>query len=268
MDRFNIPLMAEGLTAYAIEWQNGFERSAPSTYALTWAETRRLWTDAVLQGMARLEGRSPDPMLIGQFDQQLEQAKGSFGTVPASLRLQKETVRGLRDFVFALESAGDDHRRQIALVSDLLEDMFIHSQWNFKENGVLTARDEAESALVRVTAKMPIRFSRILLGWETGPCVSGFASGSVRDADAVRETAVYDEASRQHPEVSDWPAVCVVYAGGNRETALGTVDATEFDLSVINRTGDSFLDRQGVQWLGGPYEMTVTIEPSMTQMLI
>ena len=105
MDRFNIPLMAEGLTAYAIEWQNGFERSSPPAYAPTWAETRRLWTDAVLQGMARLEGRSPDPMLIGQFDQQLEQTKGSFGTAPASLRLQKETVRGLRDFVFALETA-------------------------------------------------------------------------------------------------------------------------------------------------------------------
>ena len=37
MDRFNIPLMAEGLTTYAIEWQNGFERSSPPTYAPTWA---------------------------------------------------------------------------------------------------------------------------------------------------------------------------------------------------------------------------------------
>ena len=152
------------------------------------------------------------------------------------------------------------------MVADLLEDMFIHSQWNFKENGVLTARDEAESTLVRITAKMPIRFSRILLGWETGPCVSGFASGSVRDADTVKETAVYDEASRQHPEVSDWPAVCVVYAGGNRETALETVDANEFDLSVMNRVGDSFLDRPGIRWLGGPYELTVASCPTMAQM--
>ena len=154
MDRFNIPLMAEGLTAYAIEWQNGFERSSPPTYASTWAETRRLWTDAILQGMARLEGRSPDPSLMEQFDQQLEQAQGGFGTVPASLWLQKETVNGLRDFVRTLEGAGDDYRRQIAMIGDLLEDLYIHRQWNYKENGVLTARDEAESTLARVTTHM------------------------------------------------------------------------------------------------------------------
>ena len=154
MDRFNIPLMAEGLTAYAIEWQNGLERSSPTTYAPTWAETRRLWTDAILQGMARLEGRSPDPSLMEQFDRQLEQARNSFATTPASLRLQKETVNGLRDFVCALEGTGDDYRQQIAMVGDLLEDMYIHRQWNYKENGVLTARDEAESALARVTTHM------------------------------------------------------------------------------------------------------------------
>ena len=154
MDRFNIPLVAEGLTAYAVEWQNGFERSSPSAYAPTWAETRRLWTDAILQGMARLESREPDSALMEQFDRQLEQARGSFATVPASPRLQKETIRSLRNFVRTLESAGGDHRRQIAMVGDLLEDMYLHRQWNYKENGVLAARDEAESARARVTARM------------------------------------------------------------------------------------------------------------------
>ena len=266
MDRFNIPLVAEGLTAYAIEWQNGFERSSPSAYTPTWAETRRLWTDAILQGIARLECREPDSALMEQFDRQLEQARGSFATAPASPRLQKETIRSLRNFVRALESAGDDHRRQIAMVGDLLEDMVVHLPWDSRKNGVYTAGDEAESALVRLTAQMPIRFSRVLLGWETGPCISGFVSGAVRDADAVRETALYNEASRQYPEVSDWPTLCVTYAGGNRETALGTIDATEFDLRVMNRTGDRFLDRLGIRWLGGPYELTVTIGPAMTRM--
>lgn len=171
MDRFNIPLVAEGLTAYAIEWQNGFERSSPSPYAPTWAETRRFWTDAILQGMARLEGREPDPALMEQFDRQLEQARGCFATIPASLRLQKETVRGL-----------------------------------------------------------------------------------------------YDEASRQYPEISEWPALCMIYAGGNQENALGTIDATEFDLRIMNQAGDRFLNRPGIRWLGGPYELTVSAGPAMTQM--
>ena len=56
MKRFDIPLVAEGLTAYTIERQNGWERHQPEG-APTWAERRRFWTDAILQGMARLEGQ-------------------------------------------------------------------------------------------------------------------------------------------------------------------------------------------------------------------
>ena len=51
MNRFNIPLVAEGLTAYAIERQNGWERHQPED-APPWREQRRLWTDAILQGIA------------------------------------------------------------------------------------------------------------------------------------------------------------------------------------------------------------------------
>lgn len=267
MDRFNIPQVAEGLTAYAAEWQNGFERYSPPEQKMTWAETRRFWTDAILQGMARLEGQEPDPSLMNQFDRHLEEARGSFATVPASPRLQKETVRGLCDFVRALADAGGDHRRQIALIRDLLEDMTIHLPWDSRSNGVYTARDEAENALVRLTAQMPIRFSRILLGWETGPWIGGYVSGAVQDASAVRETTLYDEASRLYPEVSEWPAVCVVYTGGREEdifSATDIVDATEFDLNIINRTGDRFLTQPGVRWLGGPYELTVSPGPMMT----
>ena len=56
MDRFNLPLVVKGLTAYAIERQNGYERHQPEG-APIWREQRRFWTDAILQGMARLEGQ-------------------------------------------------------------------------------------------------------------------------------------------------------------------------------------------------------------------
>lgn len=50
--RFDIPLVAEGLTAYAIERQNGVERHLPPD-GPSWADRRRFWTDAILQGMVR-----------------------------------------------------------------------------------------------------------------------------------------------------------------------------------------------------------------------
>lgn len=264
MDRFDIRRVAMGLTAYAIERQHSYERHQPEG-APPWAEQRRLWTDAILQGMARLDGLAPDPRLMEQFDRELEQARGCYFFTPATQQMQKDTIRELRRFVAAMEAAGDDRRRQVNVVRELLEDMSLHPHWwNGKDNGLDLTRDEAERALVRMTAQMPIRFTRILLGGDAGPhWAGGFVPGSVTDEEAVRQTSVYLEAVRDYPEVTEWPALCTVYAGRGLPTALGTVDASDFDLEIMNRTGDRFLDECGVRWLGGPYQMTIAALPEM-----
>lgn len=268
MSRFNIPRVARGLTTYAIERQHSLERHQPDGLP-PWAEQRRFWTDAILQGMARLEGEQPDSRLMEQFDLELEQARGCFFFVPATTQMQKDTIRELRQFVAALEAAGDDRRRQIAVVGHLLEDMGTHRSWGLAENGLSRAWEETESALVRMTAQMPIRFTRILLGGDAGPhWVSGFVSGCVKDTEAVKETAVYQDAVRNYPEVTDWPALCTVYVGRDLPSALGTVDASSFDLEIMNRTGDKFLDKQGVRCVGGPYQLTVSHEPTLTTQAI
>ena len=174
MNRFNIPLVAEGLTAYAIERQNGWERHQPEG-APPWQAQRRLWIDAILQGMARLEEQVPDPKLMEQFDRELEQAGGSAAAVPASLQLQRGTIQNLRNFVTALEDTGDDRRRQVNVVRELLEDMASHLPWTGKDNRLDLARNEAERSLVRMTAQMPIRFTHIALGGDAGPHCSIFA---------------------------------------------------------------------------------------------
>lgn len=71
MGKFNADLVLEGLTAYAVERQNGWERNQPED-APTWMDQRRFWTDAILQSMARLDGKEPDPRLMEQFDHALE----------------------------------------------------------------------------------------------------------------------------------------------------------------------------------------------------
>ena len=257
MNRFNIPLVAEGLTAYAIERQNGWERHQPEG-APPWQAQRRLWIDAILQGMARLEEQVPDPKLMEQFDRELEQAGGSAAAVPASLQLQRGTIQNLRNFVTALEDTGDDRRRQVNVVRELLEDMASHLPWASKDNRLDLARDEAERSLVRMTAQMPIRFTHIALGGDAGPhWASGFVSGSVTDAEAVKQSAVYQGAVRDHPEITNWATLCVVYVGRDLPSALGTVDASDFDLEIMNRTGNRFLDEYGVRWLSGPYQMTI-----------
>ena len=254
--------MAEGLTAYAIERQNGWERHQPEG-APPWQAQRRLWTDAILQGMARLEEQVPDPKLMEQFDRELEQAGGSAAAVPASLQLQRGTIQNLRNFVTALEDTGDDRRRQVNVVRELLEDMASHLPWTGKDNRLDLARNEAERSLVRMTAQMPIRFTHIALGGDAGPhWASGFVSGSVTDAEAVKQSAVYQGAVRDHPEITNWATLCVVYVGRGLPSALGTVDASDFDLEIMNRTGNRFLDEYGVRWLSGPYQMTVAAAPA------
>ena len=263
MDRFDIRRIAMGLTAYAVERQNGFERHQPED-SPPWQEQRRFWIDAILQGMARLDGLVPNPKLMEQYDLELEQARGCYFTVPATQQMQKDTIRELRRFVAALEATGDDRRRQVNVVRELLEDISLHPHWwNGKDNGLDLARDEAERSLVRMTAQMPIRFTRILLSGDAGPhWASGFVPGSVTDEEAVKKTTVYQEAIRKYPEVAEWPALCTVYAGRGLPTALGTVSASDFDLEIMNRTGDRFLDERGVRWLGGPYQMTIAAAPA------
>lgn len=266
MEKFNVRRVAEGLTAYAIERQHSYERHQPEG-APPWAEQRRFWTDAILQGMARLADEQPDPKLMERFDLELEQARGCYFITPATRQMQRDTIRELRRFVAALEATGDDRRRQVNVVRELLEDMSLHPHWwNGKENGLDCACDEANRALVRMTAQMPIRFTRIVLGGDAGPhWASGFVSGSVTDEEAVKQTPVYQDAVRKYPEVTEWPALCTVYVGRDLPYALGAVDASNFDLEIMNRTGDRFLKAQGVHCVGGPYQMTIVTVSSEMQ---
>ena len=65
---------------------------------------------------------------------------------------------------------------------------------------------------MRMTAQMPIRFTHIALGGDAGPYwASGFVSGSVTDAETVKQSAVYQGALRDHPEITNWATLCVVY---------------------------------------------------------
>ena len=258
MNKFDISLTSEGLTAYAIERQNGWERHRPEG-APPWEERRRFWTDAILQGMARLEGACLDPKLLERFDRELEQARSGFAAVPASLQLQSETIRNLRNFVSALETAGGDRRQQINVVRELLEDVASHLPWAGANNDLDFARDESESALRRMTAQMPVRFTRILLGGDAGPhWAGGFVSGSVTSAGGVRQTSVYQDTVREHPDIAEWPALCTVYVGRDLRSPSEAVDASDFDLEIMNRAGDRFLDEQGVCRLEGLYQMTIS----------
>lgn len=128
MNQFDIRRVAMGLAAYAIERQSSCERHQPED-APPWQEQRRLWTDAILQGMARLDGLEPDPGLMEQFDLELEQARGCHFFTPATRQTQKDTIRELQRFVAALEATGDDRRRQVNVVWELLEDMSLHPHW-------------------------------------------------------------------------------------------------------------------------------------------
>lgn len=265
MDKKKVLVMADRLAVYAIERQNGFERHQPPD-GPPWSERRRFWTDAILQGMARLEGLTPDPGWMKQFDRRLEAARGCSAVETLPTREQAVLIRGLSRYISALETAVGDRRRQIAVVRDLLEDMASYLPWTGAGNGLDLARDGAERALVRMTAQMPIRFTRVLLGGDAGPFwESGFVSGCAVDDESVKRSSVYQNAIRKYPEITDWPALCTVYVGHGLSSALGTVDASGFDLEIMNGAGDSFLKEQDIRCVGGPYQMTLPSDPVQSQ---
>jgi hypothetical protein len=250
MDRQKIFTTADRLTTYAIERQAGMERHLPPNTP-PWAEQRRFWTDAILQGMARLEGLEPDHRLMEQYDQRLEDAHNCAAVETLPVNEQTALIHDLSRYVSALEATGDDRRRQIDVVGKLLGDMITHRSWGLTDNGLSSTREQVESTLLRMTAQMPIRFTRVLLGGERGPCESDFVSGSVTDADAVKATALYERVSQQYPEVTEWPSICTVYVGRGLDSAWGTTDASDFDLGIMREVGDRFLNLPGIRFVGG-----------------
>ncbi len=249
MNRFNIPLVAEGLTTYAIERQNGIERHQVFD-APPWAEQRRGWIDGVLRGMAELDGLCPEPELLENFDRKLEQARGGLAVVPASPEMQKDTTANLRNYISALGDAGGDRRRQIAVAEALMQDMITHRPWDICRKELSEALQLTSDMLMRMTAQLPIRFTYITLRENFPSCInmSGFVSGTVKDAEAVKATELYKNLNQWNPEVTEWLASCSVYVGGNADPDHA-IDADAFDMSIIRSDEYRFLKQPGIRYV-------------------
>lgn len=258
MKNFDIGLVAEGLTTYAIERQNSFDRYQPQGIP-SWAASRRFWTDAILQGMVRLEGGTPTPELMERFDQRLKEARGCAAVEPLSPTAQKKLVRTLRGYVSALKATGGHRGLQVAVVRELLEDMASHLSWDSAANGLDHTRGEVDSVLLHMTARKPIHFTRILLGGDTGPADDDFVSGTVTDASSVRNTKLFARFSQAHPEVEEWPAIATVWLCGGQTVTAATVPANELELKIIREVGTRFLNYPGVRpvW---PHELRIPIQ--------
>ena len=255
--KYDISFVADGLTAYAIERQNDFERHLPQGRS-PWAESRRFWIDAILQGMVRLEGGTPGPEMMEQFDQRLAAAHDCAAAETLTPAEQEELVRSLRNYASALEDTGEHRGLQVAVVRELLEDMATHLSWDSSANGLDHARDEVDSILLRMTARKPIHFTRILLGGDMGPADDDFVPSIVTDVDGVRGTKLFARLSQTHPEVEEWPAIATVWLCGGQTATAATVPADELELKIIREVGTRFLDYPGVRpvW---PHELRVPV---------
>lgn len=129
-----------------------------------------------------------------------------------------------------------------------------------KKNLLLDVIHDVERTLLRMTARLPIRFTRIVLGGDAGPhWGSGYASGSVTDVEAVRQTSVYKKTVEIYPEIKSWPALCVVYVSAGLPFVYGTVDASDYDLAIMSRTGTKILNEPNVNHVSGGYQMVVQV---------
>lgn len=241
---FDFPRAAEDLTAYAVERQVGFERH--QGLQLRQPEERNRWIRGILRGMADVCGADQDAP-IRQFDQRLEDAHGCFAVETLGLPEQRHTIQSLRRYADQLDLMNGDQRERMIEVKNLLEDITVYLSWDVSRTGVYDAREQVESQLLRMTARRPIRFTRVLVGGDLDPGGTEFVSGLADSADDVRGTEMFQKTAQEYPERREWPAICTVYLGGGREFAVGTIDADELDMAVIREAGDRFLKRPEVR---------------------
>ena len=252
-------IVAEGLAAYTIERRFGWERHRPDG-APSLDAVRTMWARVVLGEMDDLDGeQSP---LLDLYNQRLKEAESIFAAEPTPLKLQSDTIQGLSEYVSTLSRTAGDNRHQIFAVRELLDDIGSHLPWTGSADLQGKAIDQANRELRHLTARQPIRFTRLLLGGERGPADSTFLPGLVTQADEILATDFFEDMRWQHSDYEKWPALCTVYAGGGRGHYL--YDADKFDVGIMNEAGDDFLKEPGVVWLSGPYEMEITCGPEMT----
>lgn len=118
----------------------------------------------------------------------------------------------------------------------------------------------ADSALIQMTARQPIRFCHVILGPEIGPCESGFLSGRIATPRQLQATEFYRDFCARHPEKRSWPALSVTYAGCDGRFIR---DANELDLKIIRDAGEDFFDSQEVRNLDFGHQMVVRSKPEM-----
>ena len=243
-EAFDFPRVAENLTAYAVERQVGFERH--QGLQLRQPEERNRWIRGILRGMAEVCSVDMDAP-VRLLDQRLEEAHGCFAVEMLGLPEQRYTIQSLRQYADQLERMNGDQRVCMMEVKNLLEDITVYLSWDVSRTGVYDTREQVESQLLRMTARRPIRFTRVLVGGDFDPGGAEFVSGLADSTDDVRGTEMFQKTAQEYPERQEWPAICTVYLGGGREFAVGTLDADELDMAVIRETGDRFLKQSGVR---------------------
>ena len=250
---------AAQLAVYAAQRLAGFENYQPGGIARQPA-ARHDWIRGILRGMASFAHEDGEELVVG-LDCTIEVARSCAAVEMLSLRDQRQLIKSLCDYARELERQKDDHRPQMLEVKNLLEDMTAYLPWDVTGSGVYQARDFVENALIRMTARQQFCFTHILMGMETGPCESDFASGCVADVDNLSQTELWNRLCAEYPDISEWPVTCVAYRCGHSNMERSVRSASELDLAVMRAKGDRFLDEPGVQWSGTMQELRIPIRP-------
>ena len=257
---FEIWTAAEGIAAYIRDRQAGMEERHQQPGLPPWRIARLGWAKNVLWGMAARSGEEIAPKALWKYlSRQTKQVRGGQAVELSASEVRCHTIQSLYRYAAVLTQSKDDCRRHLWTVKELLEDMYLDRLW-WSTPGLSDLQDEVQHALLRITAQQPVRFTRILLGPERGPCDSVLVAGIVNTAEAVRQTEFYREMCRQYPEMREWPGICVVYGGGGR---IPVRNASEFDLAILREEGDRALDLDGIHPVSGCYELRIQAEPCL-----
>ena len=245
MEKVNISLAAEGLSAYAAQRLAGFEQHRLGD-AYRQPETRHEWIRDILRGMAEVCGQDAAP-LLQSFERRLTDVHSASAVAVLSPGDQKHMIRSLDRYVSALGRMEGDQRSRIFHARELLEEVCAYLPWNPDANGARSARARAWEQLQRAVARHPIRFTRVLLGGELDPGGIEFLPGMVNDEESVRRTQEFQRLALEYPKREEWPALCIVCMGGGRWEDAGTIDADELDMAVIRQAGEAFMKRPEVR---------------------
>lgn len=187
-------------------------------------------------------GISPDVVFIELYKKYVSACCGEDNIMPGPHEQRNVVQYSMRlaDWV----STRHEPMEVLFAIQECLDDIASYLPWDVRTSGLYHARDIVDAICCKCLARQPIKFTRIIMGGDKGPCDSEIIADNIKAPVDLARTALFGAMCAGNPEEANWCAIYTTFAGNYGRGALRI--PTPQELSFLNYLDTKLLSIEGV----------------------